>query len=175
MLRAEERSLAGEDGGALEDVSELADVARKAALGELGERGRREALARGVFTHTGEEVLGELGDVLLAITKRRDCQWENSQAVEKVETEAAFGCVLFQMLVGGGDDADVDVEDFVVADALELAAIEEAEELGLEREGHFADLVEEQGSAVGGFNTAYPRLDGSSEGSAGVAKQFSFE
>ena len=51
--------------------------------------------------------------------------------------------------MGGDDDADVDLDGLVAADALDFAFFEDAEELGLHGEGHVADFVEEERAAFG--------------------------
>ena len=59
----------------------------------------------------------------------------------------------------------------VLADALELVVLQEAEELGLEARGDLRDLVEEQGAAVGGLDPAGLVLDRAGEGAAGVPEE----
>ena len=56
---------------------------------------------------------------------------------------------LLQVLVGGGDQTDVHPDGLVAADPLELPGLEHAQELGLRGRAELADLVEEQGAAVG--------------------------
>jgi hypothetical protein len=72
--------------------------------------------------------------------------------------------------VGGGDDADIDLADGGLADALDLAAVEDAQELGLEVEGELADLVEEEGAAVGLLEAAGAVGHGAGEGAFFVAE-----
>ena len=61
------------------------------------------------------------------------------------------------------------------ADALELPLLEHAQELGLERERHLADLVEEQGAAVGHLELAGLARHGAGEGALLVAEELAFE
>ena len=49
-----------------------------------------------------------------------------------------------EVAVGRGDDAHVDVQRLVAADALERALLQEAQELHLRRRRDLADLVEEE-------------------------------
>src|SRR5205085_3113460 len=55
---------------------------------------------------------------------------------------------LAEVLVRRREDAHVDVDDVLAADARDLAALERAEHLRLRHEIHVADLVEEERAAV---------------------------
>ena len=55
------------------------------------------------------------------------------------------------------------------------ALLQEAQQLGLQRERHVADLVEEQRAAVGGLELARGLLGGAGEGARLVAEQLAFE
>jgi hypothetical protein len=77
--------------------------------------------------------------------------------------------------VGGGDDPHVDLDCPAAADALELAFLQNAQQLGLERARDVADFVEEEGAAVRLLEAPLARLDCAGEGAAFVAKEFRFE
>ena len=53
-----------------------------------------------------------------------------------------------QVAAGGGDHAHVDLDDLVAAQGLQLLLLQHTQQLGLQRQRHVADLVEEQGAAV---------------------------
>src|SRR3989442_14467402 len=61
------------------------------------------------------------------------------------------------------------------ADARELALLEDAQELRLERERHVGDLVQEQRAACGGLELADAPLDRTREGAALVAEELTLE
>ena len=61
------------------------------------------------------------------------------------------------------------------AHPLELAVLKDAQQLGLQLQGHVANLVKEQGAAVCGFETPYPARDRTRKGASFVAKEFAFE
>jgi hypothetical protein len=65
--------------------------------------------------------------------------------------------------VGGSDDADVELAGGGLADAGDLAFLQRAQELDLGGEGELAELVEEQGAAVGGLEDAFVVGDGAGE------------
>ena len=71
---------------------------------------------------------------------------EDAEAVVEVFAERLVADGLEQVAVGGGDDPDVDRHRRAAADALDLALLEDAEELGLGLQGQLADLVQEEAS-----------------------------
>ena len=77
--------------------------------------------------------------------------------------------------MGRGHDPHVDLEGAVAAHPLELALLEEAQQLHLDRGGDVADLVEEEGPAVGGLEPARARVDGAGERPLLVAEQLALE
>ena len=60
-----------------------------------------------------------------------------------------MGDFLFEFLVGGGDDADVDAHGLIGADGFEALLFEDPENFGLGAQTHVADFVEEERAAVG--------------------------
>ena len=63
----------------------------------------------------------------------------------------------------------------LAADALELALLQHAQQLGLHRRRDVADLVEEQRAAVGELEAAELALDGAGERALLVAEQLALE
>src|SRR5439155_1077824 len=80
-----------------------------------------------------------------------------------------------EVLVGGGDDAHVGPDRIAAADARELALLEHAQELRLERERHVGDLVQEERAARGDLELADAPLDRAREGAALVAEELALE
>jgi hypothetical protein len=97
----------------------------------------------------GQEVPGERHDVLAPVAQRRDADVEHVEAVVEVEAERAARHLVRELLVRGGDDAHVDGEVARAAEPPEGHLLEHLEQLGLRREGHLADLVEQQRPPVG--------------------------
>ena len=69
---------------------------------------------------------------------------------------------------------DVDLSGLDVADALDLALLERAQELRLERHRHRRHLVDEERALVGGFEAADARVDGAGERALHVAEELGF-
>ena len=102
-------------------------------------------------------------------------QAHDIEAVQQVGAEAAVGDQRFQVLVGGGDHAHVDADQFAPADAEELALGQHAQQARLQRQRHVADLVEEQRAAVGLLEAADVAALRTGEGAGLVAEQFAFQ
>ncbi len=94
------------------------------------------------------EGMREQRDVLDALAEVRAAEREHVEAEEEVLAEAAVVDALREVLVRGGEDAHVDVDDVLAAYARDLARLQRAEDLGLRDEVHVADLVEEERAAV---------------------------
>src|SRR3990172_727463 len=133
----------------LDRVRELAHVAWPAvALEPLQRAGREPA---GWMMLLLQEEPSERQDVLASLTQRRDEQREHPQAVVEILAELQPGDAGSQVLVGRTEDAHIHGEGARVADAADLATLEDTKELRLQRERHLADFIEEQRTAVHRF------------------------
>ena len=123
-----EDGVAGDDDHAFDAVSELADVAGPVVACEgFADLGRDAGdLFLVACGELGDEVLGEERDVALALAERGHVDGDDVEAEEEVFAEAFFLDELLEVGVGGGQDADVDVDGFVASDAADLALFEDA-------------------------------------------------
>ena len=78
----------------------------------------------------------------------------------KILAELALGDGLFQIAVGRRNQAHVDLDRLVAADAEHFPVLQHAQQLRLQGQRHVADLVEEQRAAVGVLETALAHLVG---------------
>ena len=76
---------------------------------------------------------GQRGNIFRAIAERRQVDGENGQAIPEIFAKSAFGDHRLQVAMGGGDDADIDMNLALAADALERAVLQNAQIGGLER------------------------------------------
>ena len=140
---------------ALDDVAQFAHVARPFVGPDPLHRARAEAWPGHVdlHRHASAEMLGEDRNIALAVAQRRQGDDLEAQPVEQVGAEAAFLDQPRQMLVGGSDDPDVDLERPARSDPRHLAIFDRAQQpiLGRARQG--GELVEEQGAAIGLLET----------------------
>jgi hypothetical protein len=126
-------------------------------LQRLGRDAReRSVVARARLAH---ELRDQERDVLAALAQRRQMDAEDVEPIVQVAPELLERDELPEILVGRRDDADVDVDGVLAADAQELALLEHAQELGLRRDRHLADLVEEDGAAVRELEEPSTRVD----------------
>ena len=139
-----------QDDRPLDDVAQLADVARPLEAPELRQAVILDRvdplpdLARDLVddgSRQQREVLGPLA-------QGWDHHWEDRQAEVEVGPELAVGHRLLDVAVGCRDDPDVRPHAAGTPEALEDAVLQDAQELRLEVERQLADLVEEERRAV---------------------------
>ena len=79
---------------------------------------------------------------------------DDVEPVVEVVAELLLLDAFLEVLVRRADDADIHLDRQVRADALELALLEDAQQLRLGRHGHLADLVEEDRALIGHLEAA---------------------
>ena len=97
------------------------------------------------------------------------------QAVEQILAEAPGGDLGLDVPMRGGEDAHVDLDCLLAADALELALLQHAQQLELQARRHVADLVEEQRPLVGQLEAPELPLHRARERALLVAEQLRFQ
>ena len=111
--------------------------------------------SRDVQAHAGvhavEEVLHQQRDVLAPVTQSWQMQGEDVEPVVQVLAECSPLDLLGQVTRGGGHHADVDLGVLAVAQAADFSLLQHAQQLDLQVERQFSDLVEKEGSARGLF------------------------
>ena len=167
----------GKNGGALEGVLKFADIAWpwigfEHADGILGEFEWRAVFLVGDAL---QEILGEEANVLHTLAERGDVNADDVEAVEEILAERFFGNLVLEVLIGGADDPDIGMEGLVAAYAGEFTFLEDAKDFALDLEGHFADLVEEEGALVALLETADTLGSGSRECALLVPEEFALE
>ena len=121
------------------------------------------------------KVLNEQRDVFPAIAQRRQLDLDDIQPIVEVLAEAAVLDHFRQVGVGRGHHSHVHFDRLAVADALELALLEHAQQLHLQRHGHRPHFIEEQRALVRLFEPTLTRADGAGERAAHVAEELRFE
>src|SRR5271165_2627272 len=101
-----------------------------------------------------EKVVHQQQYVLATLPQRRDADGNHVQAIVQVLTKQVFGDGLVEIAVGGGDDPHVDGDFTGAAHRTHGALLQNAQQLHLHGQRHFADFVEEDGAAVGDFEQA---------------------
>ena len=114
-------------------------------------------------------------DVVRPLAQGRQLQRQHVEPVQQVLAERALGHGPLQVAVAGRDQADVDRDRACAADAVDLALLDRAQELGLQARLHLADLVQEQRAATGLLEPPDPPRHGAGERALLVAEQLGFE
>ena len=99
-------------------------------------------------------MLDQRRDVVAAFAQRRQLDRDDVESVEEILLELPVRDQLPQVAVGGGDHPDVDLFGALGAERLELALLQDAQQLGLQGRAHRADFVEENRAAVGQLELA---------------------
>src|SRR5215475_2626812 len=114
-------------------------------------------------------------DVLAALSERWQANREGVEPVIQIFAEAALGYGFGQVGVGYGDDAHVYAHGGRIPDRFEFFLLQHAQQFRLAWQREAVDLVEDDRSAIGQFETALAILDRACEGAFLVSEQLAFE
>src|SRR5215469_15900531 len=120
-------------------------------------------------------MLHQRSNVLGSLSKRGNTQGNDVQPVEEILPKMPGAHLLLKIAVRGRDDARVDLDRLVTSDTFELAFLQEAQQLGLQRGREIRDLVQEDGPAGSRFEPAWLVLDGAREGTSHMPKQLALQ
>src|SRR3546814_3545640 len=101
--------------------------------------------------------------------------WSSDVCSADLFAEPAVYDRLFQILVRGGNDPDVDGLRLVAADALDLAFLQHTKQFYLHVGRHIADFVEEDRAAVGRLEPALAGLERTGERALFMTEQLRFQ
>ena len=165
--------------GARHRAFQFADVARPVIRGQqvLGFGGERLGIERQAVggAVACEKAVGEDRNIHGAFPQRRQADRESVDAVIQVLTEPALAHEHVERAIGGGDQAEVDVDGAIAAEALKAALFEHAQQFRLRHQRHVAHFIEEQRPAIGEFEAPGLPIVGAGEGALFVAEEFRFE
>jgi len=159
----------GKRAGPLDHLLQLAHIARPIVRLEEARRtrGRRDATKAGTI----EKDADEYRDVLGSIGERRNVHHDRADPMGEVGAEAMLPNEGVEALVRGGDDAKLAARIVSRSDGTELAGLDRAKELRLERHGKATDLVEERGPAVRLAQKPLRVAEGARKGAAHVSEE----
>src|SRR5580765_4836899 len=115
------------------------------------------------------------GNVFAALAKRRKVNGNYAKAVVQILAEAALGDLFLELLVGGGDDANVHICFIGAADGPHFAFLKHAVEFYLHGKTHVADLIHEEGAAMSRLEESFAIGIGASECAFHIAEEFRFK
>ena len=117
-------------------------------------------------------MFGERNDIFGTLAQRRNAKLKLSETMKEILAEAAFAHRGFEILVGGGNDADIHLDLAMPAETVEGLAIEHAQQLDLRLQLQFADFVEEERALVGQFEESGLGSVSAAERAFFVSEQF---
>ncbi len=124
---------------------------------------------------TLEQCLGYDSNICTALAQGRHVDEQDGQPVIEVQPEAMVLDGLFQIPVGRSNDADVNGNRLMRAEAADTAFLQDPQQIVLQVIGHIPDFIEEQGPAIGRFKKSFASFTtGPCKGSARIAKEFTF-
>src|SRR5574342_967235 len=152
-----EPALGGENHGPLDDVLQLAYVPGPAVGGQPVQDVRTQGAHGLPHLRRVEhgEMPGETRDILPPLSQGREIDREDVEAVVKVRAEAPLAHGPLESAIRGRDQPHVHRQRLRPADALELALLQNAQELRLQLQRQVADLVEEERPPVGELEPAH--------------------
>jgi len=144
---------------------------------EALERGLREArhVAAELARVALQEVCGQERDVFAPLAQRRHAQREDLEPVVQVLAEASGLHFLLEVPIRGRHDAHVHLARGGGADGANLAFLQHAQQLGLQRKRHLTHFVQEKRAAVGDLEQSLLLFGGARERAALVPEQLALQ
>ncbi len=101
-----------------------------------------------VAADVAQQRLDEYRQIIQPVAQRRQSDRDDVEAVEQILPKLALLHHAFQMTVGGADQAHINRDFCRLAHRAHAPLLHGAQQLGLHRQGQFADLVEKQRAAL---------------------------
>ena len=119
-------------------------------------------------------VFGQHQDVVATLTQRRRAHGQYVEAVIQVFAETAGRNFCFQITVSRCHDAHIDFNRTRGTDRVHGFFLQYPQQLDLHVQREIADLIQEQGAAMGQFKASDTIRQSASEGTFAVAEQLTF-
>ncbi len=150
QMRDVDDAFTGEQGGALDDIAQLAHVARVSIALQRAPGCRCQAASRA--RQPPQHRFGQQQDIQRTVPQRRHDDREGADAVVEIGPERARVDELAQVTMRCRDEPEVGPLHLRAADAAKQAGLQYAQQLDLQRQRDVADLVDEQRAAGGGLD-----------------------
>src|ERR1700733_1657230 len=98
---------------------------------------------------------------------------QHSEAIVEIRSKAALLRTTGKRLMRCRHNPDIHPNRLILAHTLQFSTLQKTQQLGLKRQRHLADLVQEQRTAVCRFNPSRPALHRACECAPGVAEKLS--
>ncbi len=162
---------------AFQAVFQLPDIARPVVIHQHVDGGCRKTfdvlvVFFGIFF---QEIVGKQQNIRFPLSQRRHVYRKDIQPVVEVSPKGFFLHTLLQVLVGGGDHPDINLDGFLPSDPFQFPLLENPQQPGLDIQADGSDLVQKNGSLVGQFKFPQFLLDSSGKRSFFMSEQFAFD
>src|SRR5271157_33878 len=167
----------GGDAGGGNHVFQFADVAGPGMLQQQRLRAAREpgnGLAVRIVILL-QEKLYQQRNVFQTFGQRWNTDLYGTQPIKEILAESPGKNFGAQVTVGGGNQADIHLLDLGRADALNLAVLDDAQQLGLHGQGSFPHFIQEHGAPVSVLEQSRACVRGPGEGAAHMAEQLALQ
>ena len=167
----------GQRNGLLQQVFQLPHIAgpgggQNRGLGIGGECGHRFAITG---CNLFQEMCCQQRDVFAALRQRRQLQRDDVQPIKQIFTKGALSTHLIEIAMGGRNDAHINIDRLRRADRSHRTVLQHAQQFGLERERHVANLIEKQAAAVGRLKQALLRCGCPGERAFGITEKLALQ
>ena len=122
-----------------------------------------------------QEIIDKERDIFRSFPERGKLDRHHVQPVKEVFPKFLLAHLFFQVLVGGRHDPDIHGDVLIAAGPGYLLFLQDPQDLGLQVEGHVADLVEKDGAAIGLFELAQLPFYRPGKGPLFKAEQLAFQ
>ena len=138
------------DGHPLDHVLEFADVpGPRIGLDDLHGRRRKPRDPRAPLPPVlREKMLQQNRNIAPPLAQRRQVELTDADAVEKVLTKLPLLDQVPELLVGGHQEPEIDLDAFDAPQRLDHVVFQHAQELGLNRVAHLVDFVKKERAAM---------------------------
>ena len=107
------------------------------------------------------------------LSQRRDADGDHIETIIQILPEGVFHNSLAQVLVGSGNNPDIDLLGVVTADPDDFPILDDAQHRGLNVQGHIADFIEKNGALVRQFKFARGTVFvGAGKGAPFISEEF---
>jgi len=100
---------------------------------------------------------------------------DDVDAVIEVFAKSALADGILELVIGGGDQADIDFDGAGAAEAHEGAFLEDAQDFGLHAGGHVTDFIQKNGATAGALEQALFAAAGIGKGSGLVTEELALQ
>src|SRR5690554_4245363 len=106
-----------------------------------------------------EKMRHERGKILLSVAQWRNVYRKHAQAVIKIKAETTGFGFSQKIAIGGRNDPHIDRSGALISHALKLTFLENAQQLALQLQRNFPDLVEKECAMIRQLKPADPVFD----------------